>query len=70
MSRHALTRGLSITMFRYVPPDPTVGSEQVEAYLNRQDNVIVYTPTALNTGDDAMITQPQALAEMLLKHTW
>ena len=31
----AFTQGLSITTFRYVPPDLTYGSEQVEAYLNR-----------------------------------
>jgi aromatic-L-amino-acid/L-tryptophan decarboxylase len=35
MSRHAFTRGLSITTFRYVPPDLITGSEQVEAYLNQ-----------------------------------
>ncbi len=31
----AFTRGLSITTFRYVPPDLTPGSQQVEAYLNQ-----------------------------------
>ena len=31
----AFTQGLSITTFRYVPPDLTPGSEQVEAYLNQ-----------------------------------
>ena len=31
----AFTRGLSITTFRYVPPDLTPGSEHVEAYLNQ-----------------------------------
>jgi aromatic-L-amino-acid decarboxylase len=33
----ALTQGLSITTFRYVPPDlrPRLGSEPVETYLNR-----------------------------------
>src|SRR2546425_4977358 len=31
----AFTQGLSITTFRYVPPDLTTGSEQVEAYLNQ-----------------------------------
>jgi glutamate/tyrosine decarboxylase-like PLP-dependent enzyme len=29
------TQGLSITTFRYVPPDLTAGSEHVEAYLNQ-----------------------------------
>ena len=31
----AFTQGLSITTFRYVPPDLTPGSEQVKAYLNQ-----------------------------------
>jgi glutamate/tyrosine decarboxylase-like PLP-dependent enzyme len=31
----AFTQGLSITTFRYVPPDLRTGSEQVEAYLNQ-----------------------------------
>src|SRR5579859_1731518 len=31
----AFTRGLSITTFRYIPPDLNPGSEEVEAYLNR-----------------------------------
>ena len=31
----AYTQGLSITTFRYVPPDLTPGSEQVETYLNQ-----------------------------------
>jgi len=31
----AFTQGLSITTFRYVPPDLTPGSQQVEAYLNQ-----------------------------------
>jgi glutamate/tyrosine decarboxylase-like PLP-dependent enzyme len=31
----AFTQGLSITTFRYVPPDLTPGSEHVEAYLNQ-----------------------------------
>jgi glutamate/tyrosine decarboxylase-like PLP-dependent enzyme len=31
----ASTQGLSITTFRYVPPDLMPGSEQVEAYLNQ-----------------------------------
>src|SRR5216683_7633000 len=31
----AFTRGLSITTFRYVPPDLTSGTEEVEAYLNQ-----------------------------------
>jgi glutamate/tyrosine decarboxylase-like PLP-dependent enzyme len=30
----AFTQGLSITTFRYVPPDLTPGPQQVEAYLN------------------------------------
>jgi aromatic-L-amino-acid/L-tryptophan decarboxylase len=31
----AFTQNLSITTFRYIPPDLTPGSQQVEAYLNR-----------------------------------
>ncbi len=31
----AFTCGLSITTFRYVPPDLTAGPEHVEGYLNK-----------------------------------
>ena len=31
----AFTQALSITTFRYVPPDLTPGSQEVEAYLNQ-----------------------------------
>lgn len=32
---HAFTQGLSITTFRYVPPDLAPGSESIEVYLNQ-----------------------------------
>jgi aromatic-L-amino-acid/L-tryptophan decarboxylase len=31
----AFTRGLSISTFRYIPSDLTIGSERIEAYLNQ-----------------------------------
>lgn len=37
----AFTQSLSITTFRYVPPDLTPGSQQVEAYLNRLNAELV-----------------------------
>jgi len=38
----AFTQGLSITTFRYVPPDLTPGSEQVEAYLNLLNTTLLH----------------------------
>ncbi len=37
----AFTRGLSITTFRYVPPDLAPGSESVEAYLNELNTEVL-----------------------------
>ena len=37
----AFTQGLSITTFRYVPPDLAPGSENVEAYLNQLNTEVV-----------------------------
>ena len=36
------TQGLSITTFRYVPPDLIPGSEQVDAYLNSLNSDLLY----------------------------
>jgi aromatic-L-amino-acid decarboxylase len=38
----AFTLGLSITTFRYVPPDLTPGSEQVEMYLNQLNTALLH----------------------------
>jgi glutamate/tyrosine decarboxylase-like PLP-dependent enzyme len=37
----AFTQGLSITTFRYVPPDLMPGSEQVEMYLNQLNTEVL-----------------------------
>jgi glutamate/tyrosine decarboxylase-like PLP-dependent enzyme len=36
------TQGLSITTFRYVPPDLTPGSQKVEAYLNQLNTNLLH----------------------------
>jgi aromatic-L-amino-acid decarboxylase len=38
----AFTQGLSITTFRYVPPDLTPSSENVEAYLNQLNTEVLH----------------------------
>jgi aromatic-L-amino-acid/L-tryptophan decarboxylase len=38
----AFTRGLSITTFRYVPPDLIPDSEQVEVYLNQLNTALLH----------------------------
>jgi aromatic-L-amino-acid decarboxylase len=38
----AFTQGLSITTFRYVPPDLTPGSEPIEAYLNQLNTKLLH----------------------------
>ena len=38
----AFTQGLSITTFRYVPPDLTPGSQKVEAYLNQLNTNLLH----------------------------
>jgi len=59
VSRHpeleAITQGLSITTFRYVPPDlrPQIGSERVESYLNDLNQRVL---TALETGGEAFLS--------------
>ena len=50
----AVTQGLSITTFRYVPPDLTPGSQESERYLN-----------ALNAG---LLTQLQKSGEAFVSH--
>jgi len=48
----AFTQGLSITTFRYVPPDLTPGSEQVEAYLNQLNAEVL--PRVQQSGEAAL----------------
>src|SRR5206468_1856254 len=38
----AFTQALSITTFRYVPPDLTPGSQEVEAYLNTLNTALLH----------------------------
>ncbi len=53
----AFTRGLSITTFRYVPPDLTPGSEQVEAYLNQLNTALLH---CLQTSGEAFLSNAPA----------
>jgi aromatic-L-amino-acid/L-tryptophan decarboxylase len=59
MERHpdfeAMTQGLSITTFRYVPPDlrPRLGSEKVESYLDRLNQGLL---TALEKSGEAFLS--------------
>jgi aromatic-L-amino-acid decarboxylase len=49
----ACTQGLSITTFRYVPPDLAAGSEQVEAYLNQLNAELL---TRLQKSGEAVVS--------------
>jgi aromatic-L-amino-acid/L-tryptophan decarboxylase len=59
MERHpdfeAMTQGLSITTFRYVPPDlgPRLGSERVESYLDKLNQGLL---TALEKSGEAFLS--------------
>ena len=51
----AMTQGLSITTFRYVPPDlrPRLGSEKVESYLNQLNQNLL---TAVEKSGEAFLS--------------
>src|SRR6185295_8213376 len=59
LARHpefeAITQSLSITTFRYVPPDlrPQLGSEKVESYLNELNQKLL---TAVEKGGEAFLS--------------
>ncbi len=60
----ALTEGLSITTFRYVPPDLTSGSEQVEAYLNQLNAELL---TRLQKSGEAFLSNAVVEGKFLLR---
>ncbi len=60
----ARTQGLSITTFRYVPPDLRPGDEAVEAYLNRLNAELL---TRLNDGGEAYLSNAVVGGAFLLR---
>jgi len=60
----AFTRGLSITTFRYVPPDLTPGSEEVEAYLNQLNTEVL---TRLQRSGEALVSNALVGGVFLLR---
>jgi glutamate/tyrosine decarboxylase-like PLP-dependent enzyme len=49
----ALTQSLSITTFRYVPPDLKGGGEKIESYLNELNEALL---TQLQNGGEAYLS--------------
>jgi aromatic-L-amino-acid decarboxylase len=60
----AFTQGLSITTFRYVPPDLTLGSQQVEAYLNQLNAELL---TRLQRSGEAFLSNAVVEGKFLLR---
>ncbi len=60
----AFTQELSITTFRYIPPDLTPGSEQVEAYLNRLNAELL---ARLQRGGEAFLSNAVLRGTFLLR---
>jgi aromatic-L-amino-acid decarboxylase len=60
----AFTRGLSITTFRYVPPDLTTGSEHVEAYLNKLNTELL---NRLQKSGEALLSNAVIRGTFLLR---
>jgi aromatic-L-amino-acid decarboxylase len=60
----AYTQGLSITTFRYVPPDLTQGSEHIEAYLNQLNTELL---NRLQKSGEALISNAVIGGTFLLR---
>ena len=60
----AITQGLSITTFRYVPSDLVPGSESVEAYLNQLNTELL---TRLQRSGEALISNAVVEGKFLLR---
>ena len=60
----AFTQGLSITTFRYVPPDLTPGSQPVEAYLNQLNAELL---TRLQRSGEAFLSNAVVRGTFLLR---
>ena len=70
LARHpefeAMTQSLSITTFRYVPPDlrPQIGSEKVESYLNQLNQHLL---TAVENSGEAFLSNAIIGGKFLLR---
>ena len=60
----AFTQGLSITTFRYVPPDLTPGSERVEAYLNQLNMEVL---NRVQSSGEAVVSNAVVAGTFLLR---
>jgi aromatic-L-amino-acid decarboxylase len=60
----AFTHGLSITTFRYIPPDLTIGSEHVEAYLNQLNTELL---NRLQKSGEALLSNAVIRGTFLLR---
>jgi aromatic-L-amino-acid decarboxylase len=60
----AFTHGLSITTFRYVPPDLAPGSEKIEAYLNQLNTQLL---THLQRSGEAFLSNAVVEGTFLLR---
>jgi aromatic-L-amino-acid/L-tryptophan decarboxylase len=60
----AFTQNLSITTFRYVPPDLTPGSEETEAYLNQLNAELL---SRLQRGGEAFLSNAVVRGTFLLR---
>ena len=60
----AFTLGLSITTFRYIPPDLIPGSERVEAYLNQLNAELLIH---LQRGGEAFLSNAVMRGTFLLR---
>ncbi|MBZ0299068.1 MAG: aspartate aminotransferase family protein [Anaerolineae bacterium] len=60
----AVTLGLSVTTFRFVPADLTPGSEKVESYLNDLNNALL---TRLGAGGEVSLSNAVVAGKYLLR---
>ncbi len=60
----AFSRGLSITTFRYVPPDLARGSESIEAYLNQLNTEVL---NRLQRSGEALVSNAIVGGKFLLR---
>ena len=60
----AFTQSLSVTTFRYVPPDLQPGSDEVEAYLNQLNTELL---TRLQNSGEAYVSNAVIGGKFLLR---
>jgi len=61
---HAITQGLSITTFRYVPSDLTPGHDGVDDYLNKLNSALLST---LQRGGEVFVSNAVVDGAFLLR---